>query len=115
MQLSLRIKKKVAFFWIDVPCQDGQGSCDYDDFCNKWPIPGPDCPNAYRENKIPCKCPFTAKHYKLPLANVGHIDIDAKTPKWLENGEYKAKAWVTDPKSKQMVFCINLDLNLKAA
>lgn len=98
---------------MDVPCQDGQGSCDYDDFCDKWPIPGPTCPDAYRGNNIPCECPFTAREYRLPLANVGHVE-GGNIPKWLENGEYKVKAWVTDPKSGQMLLCVNLDLNLKA-
>lgn len=110
---KIRIKKKVAFVWIPVPCKDGAGSCDYEDFCHKWPIPAP-CPDAYVRANISCTCPLKAGHYVMPLSNLGYIS-DAGLPHWLENGEYTLQAIVDSKDGKTNFLCFNLHLQIKAA
>lgn len=109
---SVRIKKKVAFFWINVPCRDGSGSCDYEDFCTKWPIPSP-CPDAYVKNNISCQCPLKAGHYLLPFSNLGYLNAPG-IPNWLKNGEYKLMAYVTNQATNKYFFCFELGLQIKA-
>lgn len=31
------VKRKIAWFWIKVPCQGNLGSCHYDDLCSEIP------------------------------------------------------------------------------
>jgi ganglioside GM2 activator len=109
---KIRIKKKIAFFWINVPCKDGSGSCDYEDFCTKWPIPTP-CPDAYVKAKIPCTCPIKAGHYVMPFSNLGYLN-EPGLPHWLENGEYKLQALVTSKDDGKSLLCFNLHLHIKA-
>jgi len=113
LPFSIRIQKKVAFLWIDIPCDDGVGSCDYPDFCQKWPLPSP-CPEEYKKAGVPCQCPIGAGHYILPPAPILPIGGGTPLPKWLENGSYKLKAWVNDPSGAQQ-FCLLLNLSLKAS
>lgn len=113
----MRIYKKVAFLWVKVPCQspDSLGSCDYDDFCGKWPIPRDskgECPDAYKKNGIPCQCPFDAKYYNLPQSVLGNIKDLSNIPKWLEKGDYKVKAWLSEP-DNEFGLCFELNLSLK--
>lgn len=121
---KVRMQKKVSFFWVDVPCQNSKysifgsnstdnriGSCDYKDFCNHWPLPGPDCAPSYKEHGIPCSCPFPIGKYSMPLSPVGEIK-NVNIPKWLAKGEFKITAWITPKDSEDKLICINLDLHL---
>jgi ganglioside GM2 activator len=109
----IRIKKKVGPFWVNVPCENGVGSCDYPDFCEKWPIPGPKCPDAYIKNGVPCECPLKAGHYTLPYTDLGHLNNE-NLPAWLENGSYHLTAWVTPKGQEKAMLCVELKLELKS-
>ncbi|KAI1287120.1 Ganglioside GM2 activator [Halotydeus destructor] len=101
--------KKVAFVWVELPCENQWGSCDYKDFCGQWAIPSP-CPAAYPEHGIPCTCPFLAGDYSLPPSVVGTVVKIG--PSWLDSGSFRIKAVVNDPKGNNLV-CFNLYLTLK--
>lgn len=113
----VRMQKKGPFgIWIKVPCLDSGngnkiGTCDYDDFCDHWPLPGPECSQSYKDNKIPCECPFNPGHYSMPLLPVGKIK-EFKAPGWLEKGDFKLQAWVNPKGSDDKLICISLDLRL---
>lgn len=107
----MRIQKKVTFFWIDIPCENNQGSCDYDDFCTRWPLPNP-CPAAYSANGIPCTCPFIKGDYNLPPSYVGRIN--ALGPAWLSDGDFKLKSWIEDRDTGAVLACLQLELSLKS-
>jgi ganglioside GM2 activator len=50
----------VGFFWIDVPCVDNVGSCDYEDLCADIPFPpGDPCPEPFLSLNLPCNCPVS--------------------------------------------------------
>lgn len=108
----MRIYKKLAFVWLKVPCngEDSIGSCDYEDFCKKWPLPGPDCPEAYQNNGIPCECPFSPGKYNLPESIIAFVK-GTKLPKWLEKGDYKLKAWLSEP-NNEFALCFELKLKM---
>ena len=113
---KVRMQKKVAFVWVDVPCQNSLsgnriGSCDYEDFCTHWPLPGPDCAQSYKDHAVPCECPFLPGHYSMPLLPVGEIK-DVHIPQWLEKGDFRITAWVTNQGSEDKLFCIALNLKL---
>jgi len=109
---SIDIRKKVGPFWVKVPCENGKGSCTYEDFCKKWPIPRP-CPEAYKKNGIPCECPLKAGHYKMPLTDLGYLEPKG-IPEWLEDGDYKLTARIVDKSDDKPLLCFELDLTLKA-
>ena len=109
--MSIRLQKQVGPFWITVPCEGGFGSCDYRDFCSHWPLPGPDCPNAFVQNKIPCSCPIPAGSYNLPYSDLGRFTTSS-IPSWLENGMYYVKSWIRDTSGNTYI-CINMSLRLR--
>ena len=56
--MSVQVQKKVGFFWVDVPCVDKVGSCDYEDICLDIPFPpGQPCPEPFLTLGLPCNCP----------------------------------------------------------
>lgn len=103
----------MGLFWVPVPCEGAVGSCDYEDFCLKWPLPGPECPRVYQEHGIPCECPFSVGNYSLPLSNVGFVN-PGPLPSWLEKGEYKVRAWLSESQT-DLGLCIDLRLNIRPA
>lgn len=57
-KVSVQVQKKVGFLWVDVPCVDNIGSCDYEDACAMIPFPpGQACPEPFLTLGIPCNCP----------------------------------------------------------
>jgi len=54
-QLSLTVKKKMGFIWVHIPCMRKQGSCTYENICEK--ISHFDCPPIFKKYGIPCRCP----------------------------------------------------------
>lgn len=62
--VSLKIKKKEAFIWVDIPCVDKFGSCSYNlcDMVTKQN--GTLCPILQKMGKQ-CQCPFKTGDYKL--------------------------------------------------
>lgn len=109
----IRIMKFVYLFWYKVPCNDGFGSCDYEDFCSLWPF-YTSCPPAFKDNGIPCSCPLPAGSYSLPEQDMVQIYRDESIPAWLESGSYWARIQIFDPDSKDGDFMCN-ELYLKVA
>jgi ganglioside GM2 activator len=68
------MEKKVAGFWIKVPCEGKVGSCNYGNLCGDWATV---CPKYFTKYGIPCTCPITAGSYSIPDAIV---DITKKLP-----------------------------------
>ncbi|XP_041348954.1 ganglioside GM2 activator-like [Gigantopelta aegis] len=81
---AVEIKKKVLSTWIEIPCIEQFGSCNYDDFCQ---ILGmiTSCPAPFTEHSIPCQCPIDVGTFNLPATN---FEIDVTLP--LESGDYFA-------------------------
>ena len=57
LQLFVTMKKKVWIAWVDIPCDDNVGSCNYPDVCALSPFKNTECPQIFKDNQIPCKCP----------------------------------------------------------
>ena len=59
LQLFVTMKKKVWIAWVDIPCDDNVGSCNYPDVCALSPFKNTECPKIFKDNQIPCKCPVS--------------------------------------------------------
>lgn len=110
LQLSITLKKKVAFIWITIPCENGTGSCTYNDLCGMMPIPNP-CPASFKTYSIPCKCPINSGSYNLPTSPAFTFG-SSSIPSWLASGDYKLNIKVND-KTGTEVLCLDIDLTLK--
>jgi len=62
------MEKKVAGFYVKVPCVDNVGSCTYGDLCKAW---ADACPKYFAKYGIPCQCPIPANTYSIPDAVIG--------------------------------------------
>ncbi|RWS02154.1 ganglioside GM2 activator-like protein, partial [Dinothrombium tinctorium] len=107
--LSVKIQKHMGFFWYTIPCEDDVGSCEYKDFCAKWPF-FERCPNAFKKYDIPCNCPISAGSYHLPLSFITKLD-KGPIPKWMEDGKYKIKIVLSNPEGEQLL-CLAINLKL---
>lgn len=105
--VSLKIQKKLGFIWIDLPCTDNIGSCNYDDICAmaaKFP-----CPPSFKKIGLQCTCPLKAGSYNVPPTSF-YVDPQG-IPKFLESGDYKVNAKASF--KGQQVLCLDIDLSLK--
>eukprot|EP01119_Soliformovum_irregulare_P005981 TRINITY_DN1771_c0_g1_i1.p2 TRINITY_DN1771_c0_g1~~TRINITY_DN1771_c0_g1_i1.p2 ORF type:complete len:177 (-),score=28.40 TRINITY_DN1771_c0_g1_i1:225-755(-) len=109
-QLALTLEKKEGF-WIEIPCVDGVGSCTYADFCTLFKNTDKPCPEPFPSLGVPCHCPFPAKHYVVPPTT-----IETKNPNlsWLTDGEFYAKAVLTDNNSGNEIGCFEIYLDLSS-
>ncbi len=107
----MTVKKKVLFFWVTIPCEDGTGSCNYDNICAMLPIPNP-CPSAFKTYKIPCQCPIQSGNYYLPLSPAFTFS-SGSLPSWLESGDYKVEAKVNDNSGTE-ILCLDLGFTVEA-
>ena len=57
-QASVKVERKVGWFWIKIPCLDSLGSCHYKDVCELSPFVSPTpCPDPFPRFGLPCRCP----------------------------------------------------------
>ena len=54
------MEKKVAGFWVKIPCVDQFGSCTYPNMCELWTKI---CPKLNGNGNIPCNCPIPPGNY----------------------------------------------------
>jgi len=111
LKASLSIKRKVAFWWVKVPCVDGVGSCDYSDFCqvleNFFPVSDP-CPPVFTKHNIPCHCPIPKGEYEIPSDTVP-IPKDP-LPSFLTDGDYQIQLSIEN--SGSIFTCLHMFLSL---
>jgi len=70
IKASVKIETKIFGTFIEIPCVDNFGSCDYDDLCSLLPKPEEPCPPIFAKAGIPCRCPFPAGKFNLPSTRV---------------------------------------------
>ena len=76
------MEKKVAGFWIKVPCVDNVGSCNYGDLCKDW---ADVCQKYFVKYGIPCACPLPPHTYSIPDIIT---DVKGKLPPGI-SGEFR--------------------------
>ncbi|XP_022258888.1 ganglioside GM2 activator-like, partial [Limulus polyphemus] len=104
-ELDLEVKKKILFAWIELPCENNVGSCDYKDVCSLIPNP---CPKPIKAHHLPCSCPLPMDAYSLP-PSLFHLP-QLPLPSWLTSGDYYAKAEGVE--GKKRIFCLELYFSL---
>ncbi|XP_067422713.1 ganglioside GM2 activator [Emydura macquarii macquarii] len=111
LKAVLRMEKKIAELWIEIPCIDQIGSCTYDGLCNILDMaipPGTPCPEPLLSYGIPCHCPFKQGAYSLPPTDFYLPALEL--PSWLTNGDYRVQATLSH-EGKQLA-CVNVVLSL---
>jgi len=94
-QAQLTIEKKELGVWIEIPCIDNAGSCNYNDPCSLLAEHEADiCPIA-KGAGLPCPCPITAGSYTLPAQGVS-IPLTSPGLSWLTNGDLYIKVVLID-------------------
>jgi ganglioside GM2 activator len=97
------MEKKIAGFYITVPCVDNVGSCTYNDICKDW---AQVCPQ-YAKFGIPCTCPIPANTYTITDLVA---DITTKLPSVID-GDFRITANILSPTAGH-VFCLQAEVTL---
>lgn len=96
IRVSVTMKRKVAWWWLTVPCEGVVGSCSFADVCpliQGYLPAGPGCPEEFTARNLPCRCPFKKDTYSV--SNLPLYLPPISLPSWLVNGRYfiKANIW----------------------
>ncbi|KAL5012216.1 hypothetical protein ScPMuIL_010767 [Solemya velum] len=89
LKASVTLWKKVFGVYVEIPCLDNVGSCEYADICS-FLEPIQSCPEPFTQLGIPCKCPFKMGTYNLPQTS---FDVQVQLPFPL--GDLKLQASLT--------------------
>ncbi len=98
------LEKKIAGFYVKIPCVDNVGSCTYSDICKNW---AKVCPE-FAKYGIPCTCPIPANTYTITDFAAA---IKTKIPA-IGDGDYRVTANILSPTAGHM-FCLYLELTVK--
>ncbi len=98
------MEKKVAGFWVKVPCVDNVGSCTYSPTCAQFIDL---CQKYLVKYSIPCVCPFPAGTYAI---NDAVFDITGHLPPGA-SGEFRITADIHA--SSGHIGCLHVDADLK--
>uniref|UniRef100_A0A6B2LMM7 MD-2-related lipid-recognition domain-containing protein n=1 Tax=Arcella intermedia TaxID=1963864 RepID=A0A6B2LMM7_9EUKA len=95
-KISLTIEKNTLGVWIEVPCIDGVGSCDYAaaDLCTRLADAAKD-PNTLailKKYNLPVACPVAAGNYQIPSSDPLNVHVKNPNLSWLTNGDFYLKA-----------------------
>ena len=71
--------KKVGPMKLELPCIDGFGSCTYENICALLPPNNNGCSDFFRQNSIPCSCPFPHGDYSAQNLQID-VNIPVKPP-----------------------------------
>nr|XP_973964.2 PREDICTED: ganglioside GM2 activator [Tribolium castaneum] len=90
IKASLWIERDIWGVWIPIPCENGLGSCTYNNLCDYGFPVGQTCPEVFIKNSVPCRCPIVKGNYTiLPSLDVSVL------PTSLLSGTYKGIVKVT--------------------
>ncbi|GAU90853.1 hypothetical protein RvY_03213 [Ramazzottius varieornatus] len=106
IEIDVVVEKKV-FVWVNLPCVDDFGSCNYADVCSR--LPPPPCPQPIIEAKLPCSCPFPIGKYSVKDLE---YEIDTKQyPPELVQGDFKFH--IVIKQKNQSIGCYDFELSIK--
>jgi len=94
--VSLTIEKKELGVWIEIPCIEGIGSCDYTgaDLCTKLAGVHPDVQAILKHYGIPDTCPIHTATYNVPASDAINVHIKDPGLSWLTSGDLYFKAMI---------------------
>ncbi len=102
--MDLTLEKKIAVFFVKVPCIDNVGSCTYNGICADW---AKVCPQYFAQYGLPCTCPFRAKSYAV---NGATFPITQSIP-GIASGDYRITANLVSTTGDHIV-CLQLVVSL---
>jgi ganglioside GM2 activator len=112
-QAQLTVEKKELGVWIEIPCLDNVGSCNYNDPCtllnaNQDMV----CP-IVKPAGLPCTCPFPAATYSIPASGLV-IPLQSPGYSWLTSGDLYAKLVLIDS-AGHVALCFEVYVTLAVA
>ena len=128
----MTMKRKLAFFWVTIPCEKQVGTCYYQNVCTLSPYKNdPTCPKLFNDFHLPCRCPVLEVNNKYEIAvlynilfNDLHFQGDYSVedmrinippihvPEFLVNGKYGIRANAYDAQNRHLG-CLNVQFHLK--
>jgi ganglioside GM2 activator len=97
------MEKKIAGFYIKIPCIANLGSCTYNDLCKDWAAV---CPQ-YAKFGIPCTCPIPANTYTVD----GLVaDVTTKLPPG-SSGDLRITGNIQSPTAGH-IFCLQIEITI---
>ncbi|XP_023236484.1 ganglioside GM2 activator-like [Centruroides sculpturatus] len=104
LQISLNVHKKIAYFWIKIPCMENVGSCSYSDVCALFPRK---CPAPIINAKLPCKCPISQGEYGLDtIFKIPNVPL----PFFLKDGDFYIE--VKGSSKEKELFCYDFQFSI---
>ncbi|KAL4230149.1 ML domain [Mactra antiquata] len=104
LNTALKVEKRIFGTYIDIPCVDNIGSCDYPDLCAMLAPIKSKCPDPLKKIGIDCQCPVNEGVYSLPKTE---FDIAASI---IPTGDYRIQASIT--MNKEPVVCLQLAITV---
>lgn len=104
---SVKVERKMGWFWVKIPCLENLGSCNYKDVCQLSPFVAPEpCPDPFPRFGLPCRCPVKKGQYKVRGGVFSIPELIKYIPAWLVSGDYYIHA--TAQKKGVSLGCYNL-------
>ncbi|XP_059272516.1 ganglioside GM2 activator [Mustela nigripes] len=110
-KVELIIEKKVANFWIKVPCMS-HVRCIFEDICQLLDFiipPGQPCPEPLHTYGLPCHCPLKAGTYSMPKTQFTLPNTDL--PGLITSGAYRI--WIFLSSRGKRLGCFRIFAALK--
>ena len=83
------MEKKVASFFVKIPCIGQFGSCTYPNMCELWTKI---CPKLNGNGNIPCNCPIPPGNY-----TANNIIIGLNFPGTIYTGDFRVTGRFVSP------------------
>jgi len=104
----------VGNLWLPIPCVDNIGSCTYD-FCDlltqfvKLEKNGT-CPEFFRAQGIPCRCPITKFEAKIPQQVIRIPNVNL--PSFISDGTFEVTIEIAGGQGND-AFCAVVQFDIK--
>jgi len=111
IHVAVTMKRKLAFFWVTIPCEKQVGTCYYQNVCTLSPYKNdPTCPKLFNDFHLPCRCPVLEGDYSVEDMRINIPPIHV--PEFLVNGKYGIRANAYDAQNRHLG-CLNVQFHLK--
>ncbi|XP_022673240.1 ganglioside GM2 activator-like isoform X3 [Varroa jacobsoni] len=102
--VHVRMRRRMVYFWMDLPCVAQYGSCVYENICDSTIK----CPVFYELLGLPCGCPIKKGIYRTD--NKAY-DVPDVLPSWLTSGDYQVILKAST--NGRPLFCVRFKLSVE--
>ncbi|OQR69913.1 ganglioside GM2 activator-like [Tropilaelaps mercedesae] len=102
--VQVRMRRRMVYFWMDLPCVAAYGSCLYENICDTTIK----CPIFYELLGLPCGCPIKKGNYRT---HNKAYDVPDVLPTWLTSGDYQVILKASS--NNRPLFCVRFKLSVE--